>query len=353
MKYCVKCGNPMDDEILFCPKCGAQCVTPANKAIHSPQPDNYAEYWGLHYKDLESGNEIELMPDGVHIFHAKGIKKVRFDKIIPFAEIIDINSERATVLKSGYLSIITPTEGITGHATRQQLLFDHNTVLFTKKTEPEAERIYRAIEDICSAPPASNVNTVYYENATNGQVQGGAPSLANIAKPKKQSGYLIPLTILVLIMLIAVIAIPKSNESENTGLENQSTHTEQNKENTGKDYSGAVFDAFWKGASNFFGVEYSDYKWTHTATSYICDYETNGGYTSHYYLIKTAFETENIYGQNILHEVTARCYYVPDYSNTVYTTYLTLDGDVVFYDEETENWLMNMDGGGMAPDISK
>ena len=71
MKYCIKCGNPMDDEMLFCQKCGAQCVIPANEANYSTQHNNYAAYWRLHYEDVESGNEIELTPDGVHIFHAK------------------------------------------------------------------------------------------------------------------------------------------------------------------------------------------------------------------------------------------------------------------------------------------
>ena len=133
MKYCVKCGNPMDDAMQFCQKCGAKCVTPTDEGNYPPQQDNYAKYWGLHYKDIESGNEIELTPDGVRIFHSKGMKLFRFDKTIPYTEIIDVNSVRATALKSGYLSIITATDGITGKVTRQQFIFDHNTVLFTKK----------------------------------------------------------------------------------------------------------------------------------------------------------------------------------------------------------------------------
>lgn len=210
MKYCVKCGNPMEDEMLFCRKCGAQCVIPANEANHSPQHNNYAKYWGLRYKDAESGNEIELTPAGVRIFHAKGIKKVRFDKTIPYNEIIDVNSERATTLKSGYLSIITSTEGITGSATRQQLLFDHNTVLFTKKTEPEAERIYRAIEDICSAPPASSNKTTLYESDQD--MSSFSVSLSNPPKSKKRKGCLIPI-VAVFVLLVAVIAISQSPTS--------------------------------------------------------------------------------------------------------------------------------------------
>lgn len=210
MKYCVKCGNPMDDEMLFCQKCGAQCVIPADEANNSPHHNNYAEYWGLHYKDSESGNEIELTPDGVHIFHAKGIKKVRFDKTIPYPEIIDVNSERAATMKSGYMSIITATEGITGEATRQQLLFDHNTVLFTKKTEPEAERIYRAIKDICRDPLLSNSETTFYER--DHKTSSFSASLSNPPKSKKRKGNLIPI-IAVSVLLIAVIAISQSPTS--------------------------------------------------------------------------------------------------------------------------------------------
>ena len=213
MKYCVKCGNPMDDAMQFCQKCGAKCVIPIDEANYLPQQDNYAEYWGLHYKDPESRNEIELTPNGVHIFHNKGMKQFRFDKTIPYSEIIKVNSERASIMKSGYLSIITATEGITGKASHQQLLFDHNTVLFTKKTEPEAERIYRAIEDICSAPPASTIHTTYYESSTGKQEVVSSPSLKNPVKPRKKTEYLI--TILAVFIMVTIVAISgNGNHSE-------------------------------------------------------------------------------------------------------------------------------------------
>lgn len=93
---------------------------------------------------------------------------------------------------------------------------------------------------------------------------------------------------------------------------------------------------------SWIGVPYSDYKWTHTAYSYISDSQTSDGYTAYYYLIRTAYETTNAFGQNILHEVTARCYYVPEYSNIVYMTYITLDGETVYFDEETEDWLLDI-----------
>lgn len=121
-----------------------------------------------------------------------------------------------------------------------------------------------------------------------------------------------------------------------------STPDEQDTEKTGEDYELAVWQAFWESASDYFGVEYSDYKMSQTAYSFICDNETSDGYTSHYYLIQTAFETENVYGQKIVHKVTARCYYVPEYSNTVYTVYMTCDGETVYFDEETEDWLLGI-----------
>lgn len=128
------------------------------------------------------------------------------------------------------------------------------------------------------------------------------------------------------------------------GLSTNTNQTPTTKEACGKDYETQVFNAFWEGACGSFGVNYSDYKMLHTATSYICDSTTSDGYTAHYYLIKTAFDTKNVFGQKINHEVTARCYYVPDYSNVVYTTYITLDGEKILFDEETEEWLLGIGG---------
>ena len=111
----------------------------------------------------------------------------------------------------------------------------------------------------------------------------------------------------------------------------------------GEDYETVVFQAFWEGASEFFEVEYSDYKMTHTAYSFVSESKTTDDYISYYYLINTAFETENVFGVKVLHKVTARCYYVPEYSNTVYTTYMTCDGERVYYDGEKESWLLGME----------
>lgn len=126
----------------------------------------------------------------------------------------------------------------------------------------------------------------------------------------------------------------------------------QNTNASGKDYETLVFNSFWESTCGEFGVNYSDYKWTHTVTSYISDSTTSDGYTAHYYLVKTAFDTKNAFGQKILHEVTARCYYVPDYSKLVYVTYITLDGEKILFNEEKEDWLLGIGGSSSVPSTS-
>ena len=121
-----------------------------------------------------------------------------------------------------------------------------------------------------------------------------------------------------------------------------------NSPKSGEDYELSVWEAFWETTSASLGLEYSDYKMAHTAYSFVSESETSDGYKAYYYLIQTAYETENVFGKEVLHPITARCYYVPEYSNVVYTTYMTIDGETVLFDEETENWLLDI-GGGSAP----
>lgn len=120
----------------------------------------------------------------------------------------------------------------------------------------------------------------------------------------------------------------------------------------GEGYEGTVWEAFWETTSSSLGLEYIDYKMDHTAYSYVSESTTSDGYTAYYYLIKTAYETENVFGKKVLHPITARCYYVPEYSNTVYTTYMTIDGETVIFDEKTEDWLLDI-GGSSAPENSE
>ena len=164
----------------------------------------------------------------------------------------------------------------------------------------------------------------------------GRPNKSTAHVDTRGLGCLVSLVVVIVVVAVSVFSSVKNPKPKPV-------------EEPGKQYESAVFDVFWTSASKAFGVEYSDYKWTQTATSYLMDFETAGGHTAHYYLIETAFETENVFGKKVLHPVTARCYYAPDYKDTVYVTYITLDGETVYFDEETENWFMNMDGGGTAP----
>ena len=134
------------------------------------------------------------------------------------------------------------------------------------------------------------------------------------------------------------------------GTTTETNPTEASKTKSGEDYTSLVTDAFWEGTCGLFGINYSDFKMWDTATSYISESTTSDGYTAHYYLVKTSFDTKNAFGQKINHQVVARCYYVPDYSNVVYTTYITLDGEKILFDEETEDWLLGI--GGSLPNNS-
>ncbi len=46
MNYCVKCGNPVDDDMLFCPKCGAK--------IGVVQPDQTVPTNNISYQGTEA-----------------------------------------------------------------------------------------------------------------------------------------------------------------------------------------------------------------------------------------------------------------------------------------------------------
>ncbi len=158
-------------------------------------------------------------------------------------------------------------------------------------------------------------------------------------KQKKKIN-LVLIVVAILLVIITLITIISNGLTDTNSEESKTQETTTIK--SGEDYESFVFDAFWMGICGSFGVEYNDFKMAHTTYDYIQDFTTSDGYTAHYYLIQTAFETKNAFGQKVLHPVTARCYYVPDYSETVYATYVTLDGEVVVFDEEKESWLMDI-----------
>lgn len=162
----------------------------------------------------------------------------------------------------------------------------------------------------------------------------------NDKRKKNQKTALIVLSIIfILIIILIAIGSGKDKNTTDNKTETKATTTEAI---NGEDYESAVLDAFWSGTSSILGIEYSDFKFTHTACSYICEQKTSDGYTSYYYLVETACETKNAYGTKVTHPITARCYYVPDYSNDVMVTYMTLDGEKVYYDEEKEDWLLGL-----------
>ena len=163
----------------------------------------------------------------------------------------------------------------------------------------------------------------------------------NNVKPKGKSKKTLIILVALLIFFIGIVGAGTNAEKDPSN--NKTTTVEKTtKAKSGEDYEFQVFDAFWSGICGELGVQYSDCKETHTAYSYICDYTTTDGYTAYYYLINTAYETENIYGKKVLHPITARCYYVPDYSKNVILTYMTVDGEKVLFDEEKEDWVMGI-----------
>lgn len=157
---------------------------------------------------------------------------------------------------------------------------------------------------------------------------------------EKQKKIIIVLVAFIILMLIIGNLASKNGDGSSNNPENTTESTTVVK--SGEEYETQVLDAFWEGASSVLGIQYSDFKFTHTACSYIQDFTTTDGYTSYYYLIETAYETENVFGKKVTHPITARCYYVPEYSNDVMVAYMTLDGEKVLFNEEKEDWLMGM-----------
>ena len=208
MKYCTKCGNQLEDEMLFCQKCGTQCYQEVY--TNNTEPNDYREYWGLSYKDIESGRTISLTPDGIHIYKKSFIPlmSTRADKIIPYSEVIDVVSKRATALSSGYISIITATDGVDQKANRTMLLQDTNTALFKRKNEPEIERIYRAIRDIC--------------NLGSGTYEGTVNSLSNQPKPTNTKMVALLIPIIAVLLIFAIISSNKTNNSSTNEVNTES-----------------------------------------------------------------------------------------------------------------------------------
>ena len=212
---------------------------------------------------------------------------------------------------------------------------------------------YQLNDDMQFCPKCGTAKTILVEESTTAVSipETACKNAAKMPTVKKKSSKPFGVAALVLVIIAIVSTIGPNNVSNKENAVDDSNSTSKNEstvesiqiiEKSGEDYESLVWEAFWGSASDAFGVEYSDYKAFDTVTDYIKEFETSDGYTSYYYLIRTAFETTNAFGTKIKHPVTARCYYVPDYSDIVYVAYMSLDGEDVLYDEETENWLMSI-----------
>lgn len=198
MKYCRKCGNQMDDNMAFCQKCGTKAEEADAK--HGESTMDYSQFWGLRYKDSESKNEIELTPQGVHIFNSAGTKGNQFNKLIRYNEILTISFERSSGLKSGFLSIVTAAGGVTKRVSYAQLLTDQNTVLFSSAMENAVERIYLALRSICDLPQMNmgEIETI--------QEQYKSTPAAKAEKKRSKKGCLTTLVIFIAVV-VAIAAI--------------------------------------------------------------------------------------------------------------------------------------------------
>lgn len=285
MKNCINCGAPMEDTMSFCPECGTKNA-PQYYSGQQPIQDSFLKYRGLSYSDIESGNKLEFTSSGIHIFHEKGTKRFQFDKTIPYSDILDVNFQQPTGMKSGYLSIITATEGITGNAKRQQLLFDHNTVLFTKKNEEIVNTIYQALKDISlSSTVPHTTPAIPGYGATPRYASTGSATLPNSStKRQKPLGCLIPLIFVLVIFSITMIAIPKSNDStssvENSVSHSDSQTTTTNLSDVQKWYEGQMpkisqslidYSKSVKGLSNM-NVDESKFLFGENSSWYDCHY---------------------------------------------------------------------------------
>ena len=113
--------------------------------------------------------------------------------------------------------------------------------------------------------------------------------------------------------------------------------TSGEKDYTSTDTEAAVTTVVKETLAESWGLEYGDFKISETACDYISESETSDGGTSYYYLFRSAYEDD--FGVN--HPITARAYLVKG-DNTCYITYVTHDGESVHFDEETEDWLLNI-----------
>lgn len=110
-----------------------------------------AEYWGMVFKGLYS-KQLKLTPEGIHI------KKGSFSKTIDYSNVFDVYVEYPSkAAECGIFSIVEDT-GLTAYKKLDQLneekttsfAHDENSLLFFKTSNAEVEKLYHAVQIICS-----------------------------------------------------------------------------------------------------------------------------------------------------------------------------------------------------------
>lgn len=167
MKHCEKCGNKMQSGFAFCPQCGTRQLTSKDQFTSIPHA-NFYKYRELKITDIYK-RELELTPEGVHIFRRKSLLWGKYDILIPYSQIKAIELQKASLLNKGYFSIITKNAGIRGirppYSMRDADLIanDTNTIMFSKnKTIME---IYNAINELCR--PEMDAKRLLEDNSNN------------------------------------------------------------------------------------------------------------------------------------------------------------------------------------------
>ena len=149
------------------------------------------------------------------------------------------------------------------------------------------------------------------------------------------------ITIFLAVIMILLLAACDMDTGA-TSNDNDSANTKGNSNSAEIDYTdsdteAAVIPVVKETLAESWDLEYSDFKIFETVGDYISESETSDGKTSYYYLVKTAYDDD---GGNT-HSAAVRAYLVTG-DNTCYITYVTVDGECVYFDEEAEDWLLDI-----------
>ena len=155
-RYCSKCNNLILQMDEFCPNCGGNILNISREI-------NAVDYVGENMMGC-GGKEFELKLKGIRI------KQKNLQKFIHYSHILDVEFVKASYGAKGFLSIITNDGGIIGNCNILKpsdcmtALHDQNTIVFSKKLNEQAEKIYSAILELmkCSEleDDANDINNI-------------------------------------------------------------------------------------------------------------------------------------------------------------------------------------------------